>query len=78
MAYSTYYTDSRITNLATAILLFFMTVLLVCYFIVVNVGDGKGCVCCFGILFLFTLILSCSMSFYSKAKRHSVLAATAA
>ncbi|KAF1978006.1 hypothetical protein BU23DRAFT_654222 [Bimuria novae-zelandiae CBS 107.79] len=74
---------SRITNLATAIVAFLSAILLVlpvliCYILVSNVGGSKGYFGCIGILFLFTMIFACSMSFYSKAKRHEVLAATAA
>ncbi|KAL1597861.1 hypothetical protein SLS60_008348 [Paraconiothyrium brasiliense] len=74
---------SRITNLATAIVAFLTAVLLVlpvliCYILVTNVGGSKGYFGCIAILFLFTLIFACSMAFYSKAKRHEVLAATAA
>ncbi|KAF2117750.1 hypothetical protein BDV96DRAFT_685420 [Lophiotrema nucula] len=74
---------SSVANIATAIVAFFMTVLLVlpvliCYILVVNVGGSKGYSACIGVLFLFTLIFSYAMAFYSKAKRHEVLAATAA
>ncbi|KAF2246453.1 hypothetical protein BU26DRAFT_566831 [Trematosphaeria pertusa] len=81
--YIHYFSASRISNVATAIVAFIMAVILVlpvllCYVLVTKVGSYNGYAGCIGILFFFTMLFSCTMAFYSKAKRHETLAATAA
>lgn len=81
--YELYYTPSRISKLANIILMFFVLVLLVLpiyvlYHMVHEIGTHQAYLICIGTLLVFTLAFSSILSLFTKAKRHEILAATAA
>lgn len=78
-----YYTPSRIAKLANGILIILVLVLLVLpiyllYHMVHDVGSHEAYLICIGMLLVFTLAFSTTLSLFTKAKRHEILAAAAA
>jgi thiol:disulfide interchange protein len=81
--YEIFYTPSRIAKLANGVLIVLVLVLLVLpiyllYHMVHDVGSHEAYLICIGLLFVFTLAFSSTLSLFTKAKRHEILAAAAA
>lgn len=81
--YEIYYTPSRIALLANGILMTLILVLLalpiyLLYHMVHDIGTRKAYLMCIGTLIVFTFAFSSTLSLFTRARRHEVLAAAAA
>jgi hypothetical protein len=81
--YELYYTPSRIAKLANGILMFLVLILLVLpvyllYHMVHDIGSHDAYLVCIGLLLVFTLAFSSTLSLFTKARRHEILAAASA
>lgn len=77
-----YFTRSRINFFVTMIITFLILVLLVVpigvlYYLSVYKAGGAGDFLVIGVLLICTLVFSCALSLFTKAKRHELLAASA-
>lgn len=75
-----YYTRSRIEKFVLLIIMFMILVLLVVpiyvlYRLTNDGGDKAGCI---GVLLVFTLLFAACISMFTTARRHEILAASAA
>ena len=77
-----YFDRSRISFVVTLVITLLILVLLVVpiwilFYLTVKLDTGVADTVCIGVLLVCTLVFSCVLSLFTKAKRHEVLAAAA-
>ena len=77
-----YFSRSRINFFVTLVITFLILVLLVApigvlFYLSISAAGGAGDILIIGVLLICTLVFSCALSLFTKAKRHELLAASA-